>query len=922
MKLLKNASMLALCLLGSSLTLTAQTPSFTRDASVHDPSVIKVGDRFYVYGSHGASAYTEDLMNWTQVAVSMTSGNPVHFTSWKTTLSELVEWTTADTLWAADVYQLDDGKYYYYYNVWTDYLSYRSYMGVAVSDTIEGPYTNVGEILKGGTNVAGFDPAYDPNTIDPTLYRDTEDNLWMVYGSYSGGIFVLEMDDTTGLQKPGQEWGTKLLDGRYGSMEGPFMEYNEDTGYYYLFLSFGGLAAADGYQMRVFRSQSPNGPFYDPSGTDMSTASSSTWTQNGLKLAGGWQFNAVDGEANQSPTGYLSPGHNSVMKDPASGKWFNFFHTRFVDRGEAHEVRVHQLFFNEDGWPVMAPHRYAGETQGSYSVADVSGSYKVINHGKDVTREAIPKYATVIGLAESGGLSGASGSWELVDGQNIRITMDDVLYKGVVCEQWDNENSMWVMGFTAVSPDGVAIWGSEVAIADRTGDLDPPVLAQIDDTALAMGESLDLVLTNLAPNSELTLVYKILQGPEGLEVDSLTGAITWTPLVSQMGQAYPVQIQVYDLIDPSLMDEVNFSVYASGGYEFEELFVDFTSAGSGGILDNAGKSTGLTARLSGTGTSYSSNDPNLTLDEENGHLTLASTETDFNGQAGVAAASAVGLKLSEIGYTGAEDFSVRADFGPIEGLENVDQVGVFVGSSATTLTRAGIFQGTAAQGLGVHTQNGTDESATFELSTYDLSDGLTVTIAREAGEWSYLVDGVVVNPQSANATFLDALSDLTVGVFAINPLNTNSKTVAVESLRVAVLSDQPRETLIQKWRTENFGASPAEGVAGNSDDPDGDGRSNLVEYALGTNPLVADGDPNWKVEVVDGKLVWTISQIEDPALTYEVRASETPALTDSELVWRSGAGNNQAGPVEVDADLPSGYDAKLFMQLSVDTIED
>ena len=45
----------------------AAPPSF-KDASVHDPSVIKVGDTYYVFGSHLAAAKTTDFMQWDLVA--------------------------------------------------------------------------------------------------------------------------------------------------------------------------------------------------------------------------------------------------------------------------------------------------------------------------------------------------------------------------------------------------------------------------------------------------------------------------------------------------------------------------------------------------------------------------------------------------------------------------------------------------------------------------------------------------------------------------------------------------------------------------------------------------------------------------------------------------------------------------------------
>src|SRR5699024_5551965 len=110
-----------------------------------------------------------------------------------------------------------------------------------------------------------------PNVIDAHVLYDKEDNLWMVYGSYSGGIFILQMDPTTGMPKE-KSYGTKLMGGNHSRIEAPYMMYNEDTYYYYLYTSFGGLDAVGGYNIRVARSKNPDGPFEDYKGQDMSQA--------------------------------------------------------------------------------------------------------------------------------------------------------------------------------------------------------------------------------------------------------------------------------------------------------------------------------------------------------------------------------------------------------------------------------------------------------------------------------------------------------------------------------------------------------------------------------------------------------------------------------------------------------------------------
>ena len=42
-----------------------------------------------------------------------------------------------------------------------------------------------------------------PNAIDPSVFYDTDDRMWMVYGSWSGGIYLLEIDRDWSGDSPG-----------------------------------------------------------------------------------------------------------------------------------------------------------------------------------------------------------------------------------------------------------------------------------------------------------------------------------------------------------------------------------------------------------------------------------------------------------------------------------------------------------------------------------------------------------------------------------------------------------------------------------------------------------------------------------------------------------------------------------------------
>ncbi|QJE03589.1 family 43 glycosylhydrolase [Massilia forsythiae] len=454
-------------------------PSF-QNASVHDPSVIKVGDTFYVFGSHLASARSKDLMNWQQLTDSVSATNPLFLNGASNVYTELAEtfaWAQSNTLWAPDVRQLADGKFYMYYNACKG-DSPLSALGVAVAGKVEGPYVNKGIILKSGMwGQASYDgTVYDalkhPNTVDPAVFFDNGGKLWMVYGSYSGGIFIMQMNPANGMPYAGQGYGKRLIGGNHSRIEGAYVMYSPATAYYYLFTSFGGLDAAGGYNIRVARSTSPDGPYLDAQGNDMAKVKAdptkplfddASIAPYGVKLMGNFLFERKLGDAGSGiGTGYVSPGHNSAYYDAATGKHFLIFHTRFPERGEQHEIRVHQMFMNADGWPVVAPYRNTNETLAGVRREFVTGDYLLVNHGKDIT--AAIKKPVSITLNNNGTVSGAlAGTWALVGSNQVELNVPGAsTYKGVFVSEWDETSKSYVMTFSALAREGIAVFGSRL----------------------------------------------------------------------------------------------------------------------------------------------------------------------------------------------------------------------------------------------------------------------------------------------------------------------------------------------------------------------------------------------------------------------------------------------------------------------------
>lgn len=456
---------IAACFAPNQASAQTQKPVFS-EVTVHDPSIIKANGTYYVFGSHLASAKSTDLMNWTQISSSVHDGNPLIPNVYEE-LKETFEWAETDTLWAADVTQLEDGKFYMYYNACRG-DSPRSALGLAVADDIEGPYKNKGVFLKSGMDGISndgtpYDATKHPNVVDPHTFFDKDDKLWMVYGSYSGGIFILEMDRKTGFPLPNQGYGKKLIGGNHSRIEGAYILYNPETKYYYMYMSFGGLAADGGYNIRVARSKNPDGPYYDAEGHPMIDVRGKEGTlfddrsiePYGVKLMGNFLFKNQSG----LDAGYVSPGHNSAYYDEKSGRSYLIFHTRFPGRGEEHEVRVHQMFMNKNGWPVVAPHRYAGEKLMKVKKSKVIGNYKLVRHGKDISSDI--KESSDIRLNQNGKVSGAvSGTWKKTGYNRIELTLDGKRYDGVFLRQWDTGTERKVMTFSALSREGDAVWGS------------------------------------------------------------------------------------------------------------------------------------------------------------------------------------------------------------------------------------------------------------------------------------------------------------------------------------------------------------------------------------------------------------------------------------------------------------------------------
>jgi len=314
-------------------------------------------------------------------------------------------------------------------------------------------------------------------------------------------------------------FGTKIAGGYYVSGEGPYIEHIGQ--YYYLFVSYGGFAPGGydkdgkpqgGYEMRVFRSQNPNGPYKDGTGRsaifDSYVLNYGAGTDTrGMKLLGSynkWGFMTV---------GECAQGHNSIIA-AEDGRTYLVYHTKFNDGTAGHKVRVHQVFLNKLGWLVAAPFEYNGEELTDNDVAtrqivadsDILGTYQVLFHKYKMDYANFEEVTPVeLTLTADGKVTGArTGTWTIDEGTSyLKLTLNNVTYNGVLIEEQIDNRSIKTISFSAISSSGVSVWGykyrSDYAVAWQVNNQKLPVTANA-----AVKKNIDLYGMNiLAGNIDL-----------------------------------------------------------------------------------------------------------------------------------------------------------------------------------------------------------------------------------------------------------------------------------------------------------------------------------------------------------------------------------------------------------------------------------
>jgi arabinan endo-1,5-alpha-L-arabinosidase len=256
--------------------LALASPSAAQDATpgipAHDPVMAEHDGTYYLFTTgEGITMWSSpDREDWTPQG-SVFDEAP----SWA---SEVVSDFDND-IWAPDIAE-HDGTFYLYYAV-SSFGTNASAIGVATSPTLnpdaEGyGWTDHGIVVE---SVPGRDAW---NAIDANLIVADDGTPWLTFGSFWGGIKLVEMATPPTELADDAEWHNLAGRHRYekldpkdagdrmnGAIEAPFLFKHGD--YYYLFASWGLCCRGEDstYRVVVGRSEDITGPYLDKEDQEM-----------------------------------------------------------------------------------------------------------------------------------------------------------------------------------------------------------------------------------------------------------------------------------------------------------------------------------------------------------------------------------------------------------------------------------------------------------------------------------------------------------------------------------------------------------------------------------------------------------------------------------------------------------------------------
>lgn len=417
----------------------------------HDPSMIFADGAYYVFstGTYGQNYYqirkSEDLIRWEYVGQAFPWGIRASLSPVLSEMEECGARCCNDTLWAPDIVRGADGKYWLYGCYSAEFGKNHSGIFLAKSERVDGEYSLVSPLVTTGGRWGET-----PNAIDAQIFYDGH-KMYMTYGSFFGGIRILELDPATGLRKDGftfsqhrageisdEEYYGKALvasDDQEGSVvavkEVPVFSgdvFREEYIPQKVRL-FSLVTSADSlftrYNMRLFTSTKAEQDYMRP-----------PYGARGVKLSSSfsWKRDAGDGSVGYD---FFASGHCDLFETP-DGRDLIVYHDRTPSGGRFHYLFLSLYAYNVRGEIVMSPNRYAGERLRPIGFGELAGQkFDYIALGEENDKTVYAKQG--LEFQENGALAVGGrvrGEWKLYGEYFVSFTLDGEIYHGAAMPAW------------------------------------------------------------------------------------------------------------------------------------------------------------------------------------------------------------------------------------------------------------------------------------------------------------------------------------------------------------------------------------------------------------------------------------------------------------------------------------------------------
>ena len=306
-------------------------------SSMADPFILRDNDTYYMYVTgNGFPCFTStDLVNWKYEGKIMDKKSS--------------KWAVK-SFWAPEVIKIED-KFYLHYTAGRNDNIKR--IGIAVSDSPTGPFTDIGD--------KPFLDRGEKGSIDSHIFVDDDGRTYMYYtnamdtnpreelgGKKRSEIWVIEVapdlstiiSEPVMLIYPEQDWEFKPDENQYWN-EGSVMIKKNDI--YYLMYS-ANCFCGESYALGYATATSPMGPFEK------------------------YAYNPI--LTNEKVPGSVSgPGHHTVIQSPDKSEWFCVYHSH-VHVGQLNksnngtrQINIDRMEFMPDGsirilGPTVTPQPY------------------------------------------------------------------------------------------------------------------------------------------------------------------------------------------------------------------------------------------------------------------------------------------------------------------------------------------------------------------------------------------------------------------------------------------------------------------------------------------------------------------------------------------------------------------------------------